>query len=518
MKRRKFLQTASVATLPVFLNGMKVGTLPKSSFGMSIQDSDRVLVLIQLNGGNDGLNTLIPIDQYDQLANARENILIPESNILLLEDNVGLHPSMAGMKTLYDNAKLSIVQSVGYPNQNRSHFRSSDIWSTASAADEHLSTGWLGRYYNNKFPNFPDAYPNDDCPDPFAITLGSLVSETCQGPITNFSLALTDPGNLSTVIEGEEGDVDPSTCYGYELGFLRTAVKQTNAYVDAISLAAENGANMAIYNDDNDLAQELKIVAQLISGGLQTQVYIVTLGGFDTHAGQVEDGDPTVGFHAELLHTLSEAITSFEEDLVLMGLEERVIGMTYSEFGRQIRSNDSVGTDHGSAAPLFVFGSCINPGIFGDNPEIPTQVDVQEGVSLQYDFRSVYGSILMDWFEVPEAEVQTMLFADFQHIPFIDPCNTVVASNPLLLQESIDSYNYPNPFSNWTTIVFTSKNEWNRVSIFDALGNEVRVLADRSFSAGEHHLKVDMHQLPAGNYYYRIVTKKQQKTKAMVKT
>ena len=221
--------------------------------------------------------------------------------------------------------------------------------------------------------DFPEDYPNDDCPDPFAITLGSIVSETCQGPSTNFSMALVDPENLTTIIEGAEGSLDLDTCYGYQLDFLRTAVKQTNAYSESIETAADNGNNMAQYPGDNRLAEQLRIIAQLISGGLQTQVYIVNLGGFDTHAAQVADST-TTGNHANLLETLSGAVAAFQEDLQLLGLDERVVGMTFSEFGRRIRSNDSLGTDHGTAAPLFVFGSCINPAIIGENPEIPDVV------------------------------------------------------------------------------------------------------------------------------------------------
>ena len=159
MKRRKFLQTTSAASIPLVLSGMKVGALPKSSFFPTINDSDRVLVLIQLNGGNDGLNCLIPLDQYSNLSNVRQNILIPESSVLQLEDGIGLHPVMTGMKSLYDNAKMNIIQSVGYPNQNRSHFRSLDIWTSGSEADEFLTTGWLGRYFNGLHPGFSGRLP-----------------------------------------------------------------------------------------------------------------------------------------------------------------------------------------------------------------------------------------------------------------------------------------------------------------------------------------------------------------------
>ena len=517
MKRRTFLQTSSIVSLPLLLNGMKVSALPRSPFFTTTNDSDRVLVLIQLGGGNDGLNTLIPLDQYDNLANVRQNIIIPESTILNLDDTMGFHPAMTGMKSLYDDAKIGIVQSVGYPNQNRSHFRSTDIWTTASDADEYLTTGWLGRYFDSKFPGYPEEYPNDDCPDPFAITIGSLVSETCQGSGSNFSLALTDPTALGNLVVGEEGDIDLNTCYGYELNFLRQSVSQTNAYSESVGNAADSGANLAVYPDDNGLAQQLKIVAQLISGGLQTSVYVVNIDGFDTHADQVVEGDPLAGDHALLLQRLSDAVAVFQQDLQLLGLEERVIGMTFSEFGRRIRSNNSFGTDHGTAAPLFVFGSCVNPTVFGENPEIPEEVGTQDGVPMQYDFRSVYGSVLMDWFGVTEGEVQTLLTPEFQYIPLIQACNVTSTFNPNAFSEPIEIYNYPNPCRDWTTLVYQSTGGWARISLFDSRGSELKVIADQRFTAGEHQLRVEVRDLAAGNYYYRIMTKTNQKTKVMVK-
>src|SRR5690606_27957596 len=142
------------------------------------------LVLIQLNGGNDGLNMVIPLDQYSGLTSVRGNLVLPESSVLALTDLTGLHPKMTGLKTLFEEEKLSVIQSVGYPDQNRSHFRSTDIWTTASDSDEYLTTGWLGRYLDLKYPGYPVGYPNEEHKDPFAITLGTVVSETCQGPST----------------------------------------------------------------------------------------------------------------------------------------------------------------------------------------------------------------------------------------------------------------------------------------------------------------------------------------------
>ena len=515
MKRREFLQKSSIISLPIFLNGMGISALANSPFSNGFDlDDDRVLVIIQLNGGNDGLNTLIPLDQYDRLSNARSNIIIPESQVLKLPDyETGFHPVMTGMKELYDMKKVSIIQSVAYPNQNRSHFRSKDIWTSGSSAEVFDTNGWMGKYYDNRVEGFPEGYPNEDFPDPFAITIGGFVSETCQGTNANYSVAVVDPFNLNPLNSGAAGGV-PNDNYGKELTFLRDSIAQSNAYAEVVGTAANMGNTLSeMYPDDNNLAQKLKIVAQLISGGLRSKVYVVDLGGFDNHANQVEGTNNTEGDHAFLLETLSTAIRAFQDDISLLGLEDRVLGMTFSEFGRRIRSNGSMGTDHGTAAPLFVFGSCLENQMIGNNPEIPEAPDPQEGVSMQYDFRSVYGSILQDWFKVPEDEIRASLYQDYQYLPIL--CFNI--KNKEEFDTNINSSNYPNPFEQYTNITFSCENDRVRVSIFDVLGHEIRVLTDQKFNAGEHSIRFDANGLPAGNYYYRITIGNKYATKLIMK-
>jgi uncharacterized protein (DUF1501 family) len=465
---------------------------------------------------------LVPIDRYEQLRTVRENIIIPENKLLPFTDTIGLHPALSGIKSLYEEAQLSIVQSVGYPNQNRSHFRSKDIWMTASDADEFISTGWLGRYFDTQLSDYPNAYPNESHPDPIAITIGSLVSETCQGIGANFSLALRDVESLAPLSEGAGSDL-PDNYYGKELGFLRNAIAQTNAYGETILNAANKGKNQSnLYPDagNNPLADQLKVVANLISGGLKTKVYVVSLGGFDTHANQVESTDVTTGEHATLLNHLSTAMLAFQDDLQQLGVSKKVVGMTFSEFGRRIKSNGSLGTDHGTAAPLMVFGNCVNANIFGENPEIPEEVGNQDGVQMQYDFRSVYASLLMDWFEADEAAIRNHLFADFQYIPIIKGCDqtTSIKPTPIIGQEKdFILSNSPNPFAHQTTIEFESTGEWIKLSLFDAKGAEIKVLANQQFAKGIHRIEFNGSQLPKGNYYYRLQTNRRQKVKLMVK-
>ncbi len=363
MKRRDFLKNASLASLslPFVSNGFSMQAVSKELFEYSKNAEDRVLVLIRMNGGNDGLNMIFPIDQYANLTIQRPNILIPQNQLLTLTSDVALHPKMTGMQNMFNDGKLSIIQNVGYPEANRSHFRSMDIWTTG-ALDINQTSGWLGRYFDSEFPNFPADYPNANFPDPFAISMGSEVSSTCQGLMGNFSHAVNDPFNTSNLLLTSV--TNDGTYYGSHIEYISTLINQTNEYGTSISSSANAGNSLSnLYDPLNPLAVQLKYIAQMISGGLKTKVYIVNVGGFDTHDSQVDQNNLTEGSHALLLKMISDAVAAFQNDLQLLGLEERVAGMTFSEFGRQIASNGSFGTDHGDAAPIMLFGSCVNTGV-----------------------------------------------------------------------------------------------------------------------------------------------------------
>ncbi|MEM6769467.1 MAG: DUF1501 domain-containing protein [Bacteroidota bacterium] len=422
MKRRNFLRTAGALSLPALLKS-GIAAAPLELFTQFINpDSDRVLVLIRLSGGNDGLNTLIGLDQLANLRQVRPNVALPDSGIIGLTPTVGLHGNMTGMKSLFDNGQLSAIQAVGYPNQNRSHFRSTDIWTSASPANEVISTGWMGRYLDELHPDFPTGYPNDTFDYPLAMTMGNVVSETCQGISSNFIVAVNNPFNFTYIATGGNTAL-PENYYGDEVMYVRALIGQSNQYGDIVQEAANAGTSMATNYTDGPLSRQLRNIAFLLSGGLQTKIFIATLGGFDTHSGQVTASNTAAGNHADLMTELSESIKAFTDDLAMLGLSNRVLGMTFSEFGRRIRSNQSNGTDHGDAAPLFLFGDCVQGGILGNNPEIDTQVAQNVGVPFQYDFRDVYGSVLIDWFDVPQATVTNLISEGFNYLPLASACN-----------------------------------------------------------------------------------------------
>nr|MBP7511072.1 hypothetical protein [Bacteroidia bacterium] len=292
MKRKEFLgKTISAGLLPVVMNGFSLQAIaasPLIEFLNKAGNEDHVLVLIQLSGGNDGLNTVIPLDQYANLMAARSNIAIAESKVLSLDGSTvtGLHPAMSHIKNLYGEGQISIIQNVGYPNQDFSHFRSTDIWLTASDSDKYVDTGWLGRYLDTQYPNFPTNYPNATHPDPPAIQIGALISPALQGGAMSLGMSITDPTNFYNFVNGTV-DPAPNTPMGHELSFVRLVAQQTQQYSGSIKGAADKAVNLStLYPSKgaNTLADQLQIVARLVAGGLKTKVYMVSLGGFDTHS------------------------------------------------------------------------------------------------------------------------------------------------------------------------------------------------------------------------------------------
>lgn len=503
MRRRKFL--ASSAGIPLLFNQLPSDLASSRMFSaLSSEPDERILVLIQLTGGNDGLNTLIPLDQYDNLAAVRPTLVLPENSLLDIGGDRAFHPGFAGIRDIWDAGELAIVQDVSYPEQNRSHFRSTDIWHSGSESSEYLRTGWLGRTLDVDHPSYPTNYPNADFQDPIAITVGSTVSETCQGQASNFSLTISNPFRATSILEGAGGPL-PSTLRGPELDFLRTSVSQTNQYSATVKAKAEAGSSLVDYPEDNQLATRLQYIAQMISGGLQTKVYVVSLGGFDTHGDQVVDGDPTTGNHAELLQTLSNAVKAFQADIKALGLGERVIGMTYSEFGRRIRENGGFGTDHGTAAPLFLFGECVNAGVLGNNSTIDTAVDEQEGVAMQYDFRDVYGSVLEDWFGVDENVVRTVLHDTYTKLPIIRDCSAPVSGIVESAFAKTQLTLSPSPFTDNAQLSFTTSSKGLvRLSVYDVNGSLIETLFERRLPKGAQMVNVHTRNYPKGVVIFHL--------------
>ncbi len=485
---------------------------------LATSTTDKVLVIIQLNGGNDGLNTVIPISEYSKYMNARNNIAIPENKVLKLTGNIetGIHPSMTALQNLFSEGKLNIVQSVGYPQPSFSHFRATDIWMSGSESDQYLNTGWAGRFLNYTYPNYPEGYPNTDLPDPLAIQIGSLATLTCQGPAVNMALSISDPSSFYNLLEKTDEAV-ANTNAGYELSFLRNVAKQTNQYSARIKKASDAITQQVTY-PNNNLASQLKIVARLIKGGLQTKVYMVNYGGFDTHSGQVVPTDTTTGTHANLLKVLSDSIAAFQSDLTGLEIEDRVIGMTYSEFGRRIKSNGSGGTDHGSAAPLFLFGKNVRGGVFGNNPTLPANATVNDNVPYQFDFRTIYANILNNWFCVSSTAETEILLKQFPVVPLINASVCGLNDKNSTFSTTALIFNYPNPFYNLTKINFKVNVGHTLMQLLDGSGTVIKLLLEATYSfPGMNSYNLYGANLLPGVYYIRLQNVDKVFVKAIIK-
>jgi len=415
MNRRIFIRnTAITAMMPLVLDAL-------SGCNLAGDKQNRILVLIQLVGGNDGLNTLVPLDNYKNIIAARPNLYLPENKVLPIKgvSDIALQPVMAPIQQVYNDKLIGFVQGVGYENQNYSHFRSADIWLTGAGASKVLYTGWMARFLETRFRKYPVGFPNAQHPDPPAIKVGDMGTFLFQGTAMDMSIVI-DPASTGFETSATETSSDTANTYAFEeVRSIQEILQQTQKYSGVLKKALHTSFNHSkLYpkQGENLLADQLKTVAKLIKGGLQTSVYHVDLKGFDTHDKQVNDGDTTKGLHAELLQKLSQAIQCFMEDMHTIGREHDVAGMTFSEFGRRIKSNASFGTDHGSSQPMMFFGAAVKPGITGKSPVIPEAVNASDNLAWQYDHRAIYSSVLKQWFGVPDGVVKDILPGDFPEV------------------------------------------------------------------------------------------------------
>ena len=411
MKRRNFIKLTSNASAFSLLPSQVTASLNVAKSFLDCTISNRKLVLINLAGGNDGLNTIIPINYYDIYSNLRPSIKVPSNGVnsyINLDETldetqqIGLHPSLTGIKNLYDNDLLRIIQSVGYPSQNKSHFASTDIYSTANDGnswDNGNNSGWIGRFMESYYANLiQNSYP-------LGVEIGSKSNSLGFHGESEHGLSVNingqDPSGFYSLISGMAGEPPnniPISDYGHELEYIIQTDALSNMYSEAISNSFNNGQNAVSY-PDTDISNQLKTVARLISGGLESKVYMVKLSGFDTHFGQNQGENDILGDHNDLLTKLSSAVTAFMNDLSAMNLKNDVVGLTYSEFGRKAAENGSLGTDHGEIAPMFVFGAPVKGGVSGFNPDL-NEANENNGYQIQtvqFDYRDTLGTLLQDY-------------------------------------------------------------------------------------------------------------------------
>lgn len=426
LTRRAFLRTSLMGaalswTVPVFIQQtctfMHAQALDSALQAGTGRDHP-VLVVIQLAGGNDGLNTIIPFED-DLYFKARPTIGIPKNQVIPLDNGIGFHPSLEPMKALYESGNLAIIQGVGYPNPNRSHFRSTEIWQTASDANQILTKGWLGRYFDNCCRG----------EDPtVGVVLGEQLPEAFNANLPT-GVAISRPGNLGfdrtsdpseAHLFSELNGLEPDAMSGDSIGslsgpndsglstleYLQRTALDAQVSAERIKRMLRSSKNEVPY-PRNQLGSSFGLIARLIAGGLPTRVYYASQGGYDTHAGQANT-------HKRLLSEFSAALVAFCNDLKRKGIFDRVIVLTFSEFGRRVTENANGGTDHGTAAPLFVCGGDVNPGLYGKQPAL----DKLDSGDLFYsiDFRSVYSTILDNWMKAPAGKI---LGREFPKLNFV---------------------------------------------------------------------------------------------------
>ncbi len=538
MIRRDFLKNSLLtAAVPLVASPFTGASRPLGMIERALSTSDKandhVLVLIQLVGGNDGLNMVIPMETYGNFWISRLSVVVHSEYLLESKTTkrISFHPAMKGVRDLFDDGKVRIINAVGYPEQNFSHFRSMDIWMTGANYNENLSTGWMGRFLKQDFPNYPNVNEVNFEQPPAIIT--EIQSPVLFQGSSNFGLTVNDPTS-DYLLKNRQYSFKTSGKAKDELDFLLVSGELSNGYSKELYQKTNKVIQQKEY-PNTSLGKQLKNIARMIASGLKTKVYMATLTGFDTHANQVVRNEEHVGVHANLLRELSDGISAFMADCKYLGIEKRVAGLTFSEFGRRIGANGSLGTDHGAAAPMLAFGEQVLGGIAGDNPAIEKSASAYTSVPMLYDFRSVFSSVLKDWFCVKQNVLEEVFFKNYQYIPIManfdclgvtgnEPEKPVDPKDPIVevtdpnenvvkitgvekaLQEQ-RLISYPNPFHEKLFVEFESQGGYCAVQLFNQLGQLIKTISQGTLNRGFYKITVDTDQLSDGLYFVRFQNK-----------
>ncbi len=509
--RRDFLYFTGLAAIG---GGMMLNNIPVEAFGpsplmgaLSNAETDRSLVLLRFKGGSDGQNIVVPIGQYDLYSTFRPNIAIPndtDNMIPLGEGAFGVPKlTMTPASELWDAGKMKIAHSVGYPNQNRSHFRSTDIWASASDYNEFINSGWIGRYLEQEYPAYFLAPPSF----PAAIKIGTQNDMIFRGASNPLGLVFNNVDEFYQIAQtGQLYDTNnlPECLYGEELGFIREMSNNTFRYSQALKDAYDSSSTDVTY-PDNDLADQLLIVSRLIKGRLGAKVYMVEIGGFDTHSNEIND-------LPILLDRFSTAVKAFYDDLGTE-FENDVMTLTFTEFHRRIDENGSLGTDHGEAGPIMLFGGGLQGnGFIGQAPDLKSTEeggDVRSGAYLEHhtDFRSIYATLLQDWLCIDPVIVDAVLMDNFSRVEnMVDACSPGAGSNNqavLLGHEPVKGENGAIHIKYAMLSAGTV-----RLHILDTAGQEIVSLQNGFQERGSYKalFRPSDHGLPSGEYVYQLDT------------
>jgi len=524
--RRSFLQALGIGcTGSILLGGSNVSASSISPLAIALNNShnDNILILIRLSGGNDGLNTIVPTYDYDTYVNTRPNIYHKENSLIKLNDDFSIPDYMQRLESMWGDGQMKIVHGVGYDSQNLSHFKSSDIMATSQTNGGVLDKGWMGRYFNETNQDFLFNPPEK----PLAIQIGSVGNLIFNYEDQQFAFLVSNPNQLEQIAEnGTQFSLENLnvTCKsGQQQEFLRSLSNSTFKYSKVISDAYKAKVNTVEY-DDNNISKQFSIIARLIKGNLGTKVYMVTLGGFDTHANQPER-------HAKLMGELSSAVANFYKDIKETGHDEKVLGMTFSEFGRRVNENGSNGTDHGAASPTMFFGTGLNGnGFVGNHPDLG-DLDSHGNLKNSIDFRQLYASVLSQWLCIDEAVVSTAISGSYDSVGLgfscrhsEDPTNE---EEPVVIEEPKPDENSETPeldveepkkfghrafndaIHGPSIAIDIDKAMHVDIVLYTILGQRVGTIKNKFMAEGSHTIRVkdiSSSEITPGEYIYRVST------------
>lgn len=527
MRRRNFIKNSTLGVGVV--STLTLDKMSLSTFQPAVinDENENIVVVVQLFGGNDGLNTITPYEWDTYYNQFRPSLHIPANVVTPIskEKGMAMHPSLSkgikgGMNGMFKNGKLGVLSGLGYHNPDFSHFRSTDIWLSGivpASTSQPLPTGWLGRYF--------DTFSNQKRPDsPYCIQVGNTPSLMFLGETGEKSIVLENAEDMylqGQMVEGNQINIEADENYFNEFNYVNNVGVEVSEYSKVIKRAFDAGKNTEEYTNGT-LSQQLKLVARLIDGGLKTKVYFVEQNGYDTHANQ----GGVDGTHARLLQELSEALSSFQSDIERLGHDKKVIGITASEFGRRPFENGSAGTDHGTSSIMFSFGTNVRGEVIG---EYFGFFPLFDGFNHAYsvDFRSIYFEILTTWFGKTTDFAGTVLGQKFNYInetgflmdtkkdptlPKIDtPVITIDPETgmPIVVEKPIlelDQFKlFPNPVTEGWTFLNMKLNYPAKVviTLVTLEGREISQLHEGEYRANYHNVLLTIKGAP-GTYLIRI--------------
>ncbi|RPD96159.1 DUF1501 domain-containing protein [Aureibaculum marinum] len=498
--RRSFLQTLGLggAAATLMMNGipMAYGQPTALTRALSKAESGRVLLIIRLQGGNDGLNTIVPIYDYDSYAKARPTLKHELTDLYRLSNDFAMPNYLQdSLEAMWECGSMKVVHGTGYENMNLSHFTGTDNFSRGTD-DELVETGVYGNYFENIYPDFllnlPEAPP--------AVQIGGVGDIIFKGNESNFAFTIANTNQLERIVsEGSLYNIAdvPDCTRGDQLKFVRGLVNTTLKYSGVIKAAAETQTNSVEF-PDTSLGRSLAIISKTIQAGMNTSVYMVNLNGFDTHANQPDK-------HQELLTNISESIQALYEDLVPSGRNKDVLTMTMSEFGRRVKQNGSNGTDHGTAAPMLLFGPALNgSGFVGEHPSL---TNLTRGGNLNYtqDFINVYGTVMQDWLCIDQGIINKSLPRPFEPLDLGFDCDRKVVYYDCTTSEKFE---HTAVYDQNQVFVRINNNEESsyKISLYNIIGQQTGILFDGNLEAGQHDINITERwpSLAPGIYIYSI--------------